>query len=102
MLKQLFDEEIVEEDVFFEWATGERPLFSVLCPRDLCSRHALTSRAAPLSCTHPTDLTRNEYSAHLTMIDIDTLEALKTSAALFIKWLQEAEEEGEEEEEDDD
>jgi len=36
------------------------------------------------------------------MIDIDTLEALKTSAALFIKWLQEAEEEGEEEEEDDD
>ena len=36
------------------------------------------------------------------MIDIDTLEALKISAALFIKWLQEAEEEGEEEDDEDD
>lgn len=70
VLKQLFDEELVEEDVFFEWAT---------------------------------DLTRNEFSPELSMIDIDTLEALKISASLFIKWLQEAEEEGEEgdEEEDD-
>ena len=41
------------------------------------------------------------------MIDIDTLEALKNSAAPFIKWLREAEEEdddeeGDEEEDDDD
>ena len=40
------------------------------------------------------------------MIDIDTLEALKNSAAPFIKWLREAEEEdddeeGDEEEDDD-
>ena len=63
VLKQLFDEELVEEDVFFEWAG---------------------------------DLTRNEYSAEMSMIDIDTLEHLKASASLFITWLQEAEEEGEE------
>ena len=73
VLKQLFDEELVEEDVFFEWAG---------------------------------DLTRNEFSAEMSMIDIDTLEHLKGSASLFITWLQEAEEEGEEgdesgEEEDD-
>jgi translation initiation factor 5 len=39
------------------------------------------------------------------MIDIDTLEALKNSAAPFIKWLREAEEEDDDEEgdeEDDD
>ena len=36
------------------------------------------------------------------MIDIDTLEALKTSASLFITWLQEAEEEGEEDEDGED
>jgi hypothetical protein len=39
------------------------------------------------------------------MIDIDTLDALKNSAAPFIKWLREAEEEDDEdgdEEEDDD
>ena len=36
------------------------------------------------------------------MIDIDTLEALKASAAPFIKWLQEAEEEGDEDEEEED
>ena len=35
------------------------------------------------------------------MIDIDTLEALKNSAAPFIKWLREAEEEGGEEDDDD-
>ena len=66
VLKQLFDEELVEEDVFFEWAG---------------------------------DMTRNEYSAEFSMIDIDTLENLKNSASLFITWLQEAEEEGEEGEE---
>jgi hypothetical protein len=64
ILKQLFDEELVEEDVFFEWAA---------------------------------DVTRNEFSAEFSMIDIDTLEHLKASASLFITWLQEAEEEGEEE-----
>ena len=42
------------------------------------------------------DLTRNEFSAEMSMIDIDTLEHLKGSASLFITWLQEAEEEGEE------
>ena len=47
-------------------------------------------------------MTRNEFSANLSMIDIDTLEALKTSASLFITWLQEAEEEGEEDDEDED
>lgn len=74
VLKSLFDEELVEEDVFFEWAG---------------------------------DMTRNEFTAEFSMIDIDTLEHLKNSASLFITWLQEAEEEGEdgdddEEEEDDD
>ena len=34
------------------------------------------------------------------MIDIDTLEALKNSAAPFIKWLREAEEEDDDEEGD--
>ena len=63
VLKLLFDEELVEEDVFYEWAG---------------------------------DLTRNEFSAEFSMIDIDTLEHLKESASLFITWLQEAEEEGEE------
>lgn len=67
VLKQLFDEELVEEDVFFEWSA---------------------------------DLTRNEFSADLSMIDEDTLEQLKAGASLFIVWLQEAEEEGEEEEEE--
>jgi translation initiation factor 5 len=69
VLKQLFDEELVEEDVFFEWSA---------------------------------DVTRNEFSAEFSMIDIDTLENLKATASLFIIWLQEAEEEGEEEEESDD
>ena len=67
ILKQLFDEELVEEDVFFEWAA---------------------------------DLTRNEFSAEQSMIDLDTLESLKNGASMFIKWLQEAEEEGEEEDDD--
>ena len=66
VLKQLFDEELVEEDVFLEWAG---------------------------------DLTRNEYSAEMSMIDSDTLELLKCSASMFITWLQEAEMEGEESEE---
>lgn len=65
VLKHIFDEELVEEDVFFEWAA---------------------------------DLTRNEFTAEFSMIDIDTLEQLKTSAGPFITWLQEAEEEGEDEE----
>lgn len=69
VLKQLFDEFLVEEDVFFEWSA---------------------------------DVTRNEFSAEFSMIDIDTLENLKATASLFIIWLQEAEEEGEEEEESDD
>jgi hypothetical protein len=73
VLKQLFDEELVEEDVFFGWAG---------------------------------DMTRNEFTAEFSMIDIDTLEHLKNSASLFITWLQEAEEEGEDgdddEEEDED
>ena len=72
-LKGLFDEEVVEEDIFFNWST---------------------------------DYARNEFSTSETMIDIDTLEAMKASAAPFITWLQEAEEEGddedEEEEEEDD
>jgi len=67
-LKQLFDEEVVEEDIFFNWAT---------------------------------DYARNEYSASQSMIDIDTLETMKASAAPFITWLQEAEEEGEDGDDDD-
>jgi translation initiation factor 5 len=69
LLKQLLDEELVEEDVFLAWAA---------------------------------DFTRNEYSAEQSMVNLDTLEHLKASAAPFIKWLQEAEEEGEEEDEDED
>mmetsp|Transcript_10537 Transcript_10537/g.14544 ORF Transcript_10537/g.14544 Transcript_10537/m.14544 type:complete len:415 (+) Transcript_10537:379-1623(+) len=46
------------------------------------------------------DLTRNDFTAEQSLIDIDTLDALKTSAAPFIKWLQEAEEEGDEEEDE--
>jgi len=65
VLKQLFDEDIVEEEVFLAWAV---------------------------------DLSRNEHSADASLISIETLEVLRTTAAPFIKWLQEAEEEGEEEE----
>lgn len=48
------------------------------------------------------DLTRNDFTAEQSLIDIDTLDALKTSASPFIKWLQEAEEEGDDEEEEED
>ena len=49
---------------------------------------------------HIRDLTRNDFTAEQSLIDIDTLDALKTSASPFIKWLQEAEEEGDEEDDD--
>jgi len=69
MMKQLLDEELVEEDTFLAWAG---------------------------------DFTRNEYSADQSMVCLDTLEALKASAAPFITWLQEAEEEDSEEDGNDD
>ena len=106
VLKQLFDEELIEEDVFFEWVSS-----GVVIKNDVRSRHPINTshQHTPLTLTPLThsyhqaaDLTRNEFSANLTMIDIDTLEALKASASLFITWLQEAEEEGEEGEEDGD
>lgn len=67
LLKQLFEEDLVEEDTFFAWAA---------------------------------DLDRNDYSAHQSMIDLDTLEELKKAAAPFITWLQEAEEEDDDEDEE--
>lgn len=67
LLKELFDEELVEEDTFLIWAT---------------------------------DLTRNEFSAEQSMISLDTLEALKTQAAPFITWLEEAEEEDDSEDDE--
>jgi translation initiation factor 5 len=67
-LKALYEEDVVEEEIFFNWAT---------------------------------DYARNEFSAPDSMIDIDTLEAMKASAAPFITWLQEAEEEGEDGDDDD-
>jgi len=69
MMKQLLDEELVDEDTFLAWAG---------------------------------DFTRNEYSADQSMVCLDTLEALKASAAPFITWLQEAEEEDSEEDGNDD
>lgn len=68
-LMQLYDAEVVEEDVFLAWAG---------------------------------DTIKNEFTVHDTMIDYDTIEAVRGHAMPFVKWLQEAEEEGEEDEEDDD
>jgi len=61
ILKTLFDEEIVEEDTFYEWSS---------------------------------DYAKNDYSADDSLIGIDVLEDLKTSAQPFIVWLREADEEG--------
>lgn len=66
-LMQLYDEEIVEEDIFLAWAG---------------------------------DTIRNEYTADVSMIEYDAIENVRSDAAPFIKWLQEAEEEGEEDDED--
>jgi hypothetical protein len=70
-LKQLLDEELVDEASFFLW-------------------HA--------------DTARNEFSAEMSMMCLDTLEHLKESASMFINWLMEAEsdDDGEGGEEDDD
>ena len=69
ILKNLFDNDLIEEDVFLKWGS---------------------------------DLTRNEYSVDNTMISLDTLDQLKTLAAPFLKWLEEAEEEDDDDEEEDD
>lgn len=46
------------------------------------------------------DLARNEYSADVSMMDLDTLENLKDSAMPFITWLQEAESEEDDDDEE--
>jgi len=68
-LQQLFEEDIIEEETFFEWSA---------------------------------DTTRNEYTAHVNVIDFEMLEKLHENARPFVHWLQTAEEEGEEEEEEED
>jgi translation initiation factor 5 len=67
VLKTLFDEELVEEDVFFAWHT---------------------------------DIMRNEFSADQSLVSLEQLEQLRTSAGPFITWLQEAEVEGEEDDDE--
>ena len=47
------------------------------------------------------DNDRNDFSADGSMINIDTLELLKTSAQPFVTWLQEAESDDSDEEEED-
>ena len=71
MLKQFYDEDLVDEDVFFEWDA---------------------------------DSIRNDFSAEITMMGEETLEALRGHAKQFIIWLREAEEDDEDdgEEEGDD
>lgn len=69
LLKQLYDEDLLEEEVLFEWFH---------------------------------DSLRNEYTVDESIISESTLQLLKESSGLFIKWLQEAEEEDDEDQGDED
>lgn len=112
-LKTLAGSSIQERHVIaaFEWLCGTRypdklikffpALLKSLFDEEIVEEDTFLVWAA--------DLTRNEFSAEMSMISIDALEALKSSAAPFITWLQEAEEEdgsddddGDEEEEEED
>jgi len=46
------------------------------------------------------DYTRNEFSSEQSLINLETLEQLKSAAKPFIHWLQEAEEDGDDEEDE--
>mmetsp|Transcript_11863 Transcript_11863/g.12783 ORF Transcript_11863/g.12783 Transcript_11863/m.12783 type:complete len:423 (-) Transcript_11863:211-1479(-) len=84
-----------------EWFCGTRfPSLTRFYPKLLLQLYEAEVVEEDTFLAWAADTTRNEFTADVSLIEFEVLEALHAAASPFIKWLQEAEEEGEEDDEE--